>query len=169
MAKLEGNKWLVQNVKGQKGIEIVIQDQKQSVQIFKADDSLITVKGKCTTISVDGSKKTAVIFESARGAEPNAEAVEVAATVTGCQAPRASGSHAVEPTPPGASLRSGTHGTKRRRHQARPRGQPCGPEAERAIFRNCSRALRRKAPWVQLRTRFFREDVCKAALPVRCA
>jgi hypothetical protein len=30
--------------------------------------------------------------------EPNAEAVEVAATATGCQAPCASGSHAIDPT-----------------------------------------------------------------------
>jgi len=66
MAKceLQANKWVVEGQKGNNNISIDCQDQKQSVMIYKCDQSVVTIKGKLTSISVDGCKKVGVIFDS---------------------------------------------------------------------------------------------------------
>jgi hypothetical protein len=102
-------------------------------------------------------------------AEPNAEAIEVAATATGCQVPRASGSHAVDPTP--------ARSKSTRRIEVGEEGDAevwisRATEWSRGHASDFSKLLaarRRKAPWVQLRMRLFREGACKTALTVRCA
>jgi len=63
MAKLEGHKWHVENLKGRKDLVVTSSDNKQAVIIYKVEDSVITVKGKITTISIDQTKKTGIIFD----------------------------------------------------------------------------------------------------------
>jgi len=62
---LEGNKWVVENQSGNRDIVISETEPKQTVYIFGCVNSTIQVKGKVNAITVDGCKKTAVVFENA--------------------------------------------------------------------------------------------------------
>ena len=53
---------LVAEVK-QSGLEIEA-DVKQTVYVYQCTDSVLTIKGKCNAITLDGCKKTAVVFDS---------------------------------------------------------------------------------------------------------
>jgi adenylyl cyclase-associated protein len=63
MAKLEGNKWFVENITDKQDIVVVPTAFMQSVFIRKCTKAVITIQGKCNAISVEGSKETGVIFD----------------------------------------------------------------------------------------------------------
>eukprot|EP01119_Soliformovum_irregulare_P006967 TRINITY_DN19377_c0_g1_i1.p1 TRINITY_DN19377_c0_g1~~TRINITY_DN19377_c0_g1_i1.p1 ORF type:complete len:161 (+),score=41.56 TRINITY_DN19377_c0_g1_i1:117-599(+) len=63
MATLNGNKWNVDNVKTKEPVTINITENKQSVDIFKAEGAVIIVKGKCTSITINNCKKTGIVFD----------------------------------------------------------------------------------------------------------
>jgi len=56
-------KWTISNIDGDKKIEIKISETKQSVYVYKVDNSNIIIKGKCTTITMDDCRKSVLIFE----------------------------------------------------------------------------------------------------------
>jgi len=60
--KLESTKWKVENQKGAQ-LTVEVDNPKQSVYIYKCTDSVITVKGKASSIAVDTCTKTAVVFD----------------------------------------------------------------------------------------------------------
>jgi adenylyl cyclase-associated protein len=61
---LEGNKWCIEN--HNEGMhEVTATDGKQTVYIYKVDNSVVKVNGKINAIILDTCKKTAVIFENA--------------------------------------------------------------------------------------------------------
>jgi len=61
--KLDGNKWIVRNVKDKKDVEIKITEPKQAVLISRVQGSVITVKGKCTAISVADASASGILFD----------------------------------------------------------------------------------------------------------
>jgi len=61
--ELKGSKWHVEGFKGKNDIVVEVTEAKQSVLVFKCEQSVVTVKGKCTSVSLDNSKKSAVIFD----------------------------------------------------------------------------------------------------------
>lgn len=65
--ELRDRKWVVEFQEGNK--EIVIEaDMKQTVYIYKCNNSTIQIKGKVNSVTCDGCKKTAVVFEDCIGA-----------------------------------------------------------------------------------------------------
>eukprot|EP00051_Salpingoeca_urceolata_P009651 m.117257 g.117257 ORF g.117257 m.117257 type:complete len:196 (-) comp16395_c0_seq7:135-722(-) len=62
---LDGKKWKVEFQEGNR--EIVIDDVELShtVYIYKCNNSTIQIKGKVNSITCDGCKKTAVVFDNA--------------------------------------------------------------------------------------------------------
>lgn len=68
----EGNKDLV--IEG---------NMKQTIYIYKCKDSTIQVKGKINSITMDGCKKTAVVFENVLGTVDFVNCQSVQAQVTG--------------------------------------------------------------------------------------
>jgi len=61
--KLESSKWKVENQKGQKELVVQVENSKQSVYIYKCTDSVITIKGKTSSIALDSCTKTAIVFD----------------------------------------------------------------------------------------------------------
>eukprot|EP01111_Echinosteliopsis_oligospora_P006038 TRINITY_DN199_c0_g1_i3.p1 TRINITY_DN199_c0_g1~~TRINITY_DN199_c0_g1_i3.p1 ORF type:complete len:169 (-),score=54.84 TRINITY_DN199_c0_g1_i3:68-574(-) len=61
--ELQQDKWVVEYVKGAKDVVISIDNPKQRVYIYKANDAAIVIKGKCNSVVVDASIKTAVVFD----------------------------------------------------------------------------------------------------------
>uniref|UniRef100_A0A1I7YXM6 Adenylyl cyclase-associated protein n=1 Tax=Steinernema glaseri TaxID=37863 RepID=A0A1I7YXM6_9BILA len=59
-----GKQWNVEYFKDNKEIIVNVKDMKQTVYIFKCENSVIQVKGKCNSITLDGCKKTSVVFDS---------------------------------------------------------------------------------------------------------
>jgi len=62
---LDGNKWAVDHQVGNRNIVIEETEAKQTVYIYQCDTSTIQIKGKINNITLDGCKKTAVVFETA--------------------------------------------------------------------------------------------------------
>ncbi|EFA82907.1 cyclase associated protein [Heterostelium album PN500] len=62
---LESNKWAVEHQVGNKNIIIAETDPRQTVYVYQCTDSVIQVKGKVNAITLDGCKKTAIVFENA--------------------------------------------------------------------------------------------------------
>jgi adenylyl cyclase-associated protein len=60
---LEGKKWNVEYHHDNKNIIISETEMKQTVYIFKCDNCTIQVKGKVNAITMDGCKKSALVFE----------------------------------------------------------------------------------------------------------
>jgi len=60
---LDGKKWIVEHFKGNKNIKISA-EPNQSVSIYKCEDSIITVEGKCNNIVCNSSKKVAIVLDS---------------------------------------------------------------------------------------------------------
>jgi len=79
---LESNKWTIEYQKGNKQIVIEETDPKQTVYIYQCQDSVIQIKGKVNAITLDGCKKTAVVFENciASADVVNCNSVEVQVT-----------------------------------------------------------------------------------------
>jgi len=63
--ELVGNKWVVEWQEGNNNIEINETEPKQVIYIYKCERSVIKVKGKINSISVDGCKRVGVVFENA--------------------------------------------------------------------------------------------------------
>jgi adenylyl cyclase-associated protein len=62
--ELEGKKWVVENQVGQKQLIIDRTEMNQSINVYKCDDCILTVKGKVNSITVDLSKKFSIVFEN---------------------------------------------------------------------------------------------------------
>jgi len=62
---LAGKKWNVENYSNNQEIKITETSMNQTVYIYGCDNCLITVEGKVNQITLDGCKKTSVVFESA--------------------------------------------------------------------------------------------------------
>ncbi|KAL6063447.1 suppressor of rasval19 [Balamuthia mandrillaris] len=61
--ELDGSKWNVQYQKGNSSIVVEAQNNKETVNIFSCEDSVVQVKGKVTNILVNGCTKVGVVFE----------------------------------------------------------------------------------------------------------
>eukprot|EP01098_Paradermamoeba_levis_P004776 TRINITY_DN203_c0_g1_i3.p1 TRINITY_DN203_c0_g1~~TRINITY_DN203_c0_g1_i3.p1 ORF type:complete len:196 (+),score=71.39 TRINITY_DN203_c0_g1_i3:172-759(+) len=62
---LDGNKWNVHWQFDNKEIVLADVEPKQTIYIYKSENSVVHVKGKINNITIDGCKKVAVIFENA--------------------------------------------------------------------------------------------------------
>jgi len=81
--ELDGKKWNVEYQNGNRNIVISDVNTKQSVYIFRCTDSTVQVKGKVNSITLDGCKKVAVVFEDAIAALEMINCQSVQAQVTG--------------------------------------------------------------------------------------
>ncbi|CAH8502416.1 unnamed protein product [Heterobilharzia americana] len=61
--ELRSNKWVVENFKNAKNLQIVATETKQTVYIYKCTECTIQIKGKINSIMLDGCKKTGVVFD----------------------------------------------------------------------------------------------------------
>lgn len=67
--ELDGKKWMIEYQRGNKGLQID-GNMKQTVYVFKCEDSTITVNGKVNSIILDSCKKCALVFnDSVAGLE----------------------------------------------------------------------------------------------------
>ncbi|KAK5579170.1 hypothetical protein RB653_008849 [Dictyostelium firmibasis] len=62
---LQGNKWAIEYQVNNKEIIIAEPDSRQTVYIFQCVNSLVQIKGKVNAITLDGCKKTSIVFENA--------------------------------------------------------------------------------------------------------
>jgi len=62
--ELNGKKWVIEHQKDNKSIVIDDCNIKQTVYIYKCEGSTIQIKGKVNGITLDGCKKTAVVFDN---------------------------------------------------------------------------------------------------------
>ncbi|KAN0019677.1 hypothetical protein ACTFIU_002898 [Dictyostelium citrinum] len=62
---LQGNKWSIEYQVNNKEIIIAEPDSRQTVYIFQCVNSLVQIKGKVNAITLDGCKKTSIVFENA--------------------------------------------------------------------------------------------------------
>jgi adenylyl cyclase-associated protein len=76
---LEGNKWVVEFQDNNKNIQITETEAKQTVYVYKSDNSVVHISGKINNITLDACKRTGVVFESAISAVElvNCTSVEV--------------------------------------------------------------------------------------------
>jgi adenylyl cyclase-associated protein len=76
---LEGNKWVVEFQDNNKNIQITETEAKQTVYIYKSDNSVVHISGKINNITLDACRRTGVVFESAISAVElvNCNSVEV--------------------------------------------------------------------------------------------
>jgi len=63
--ELTGNKWLVEWQENNNNIEISETELKQTIYIYKCEKSVIKIKGKVNSVSLDGCKRVSVVFEHA--------------------------------------------------------------------------------------------------------
>ena len=61
--KLDGSKWLCEHQVKQAGLSIE-REPKHTVYVYQCSDSVLEVKGKCNAITLDGCKKTALVFDT---------------------------------------------------------------------------------------------------------
>jgi adenylyl cyclase-associated protein len=61
---LEGNKWTVEYQVGNKEIVIDQTEVKQTVYIYRCQNSVIQIKGKVNAVTVDECSKTGIVFEN---------------------------------------------------------------------------------------------------------
>jgi adenylyl cyclase-associated protein len=75
---LDGNKWVVEFQQGAQ-LEITETEPKQTVYIYRSENTTVQIKGKVNTIILDACKKVGVVFENAiSGVEVvNSTSVEV--------------------------------------------------------------------------------------------
>lgn len=79
---LDGKKWMVEHQNGNKDIEIE-GNMKQTVYVYKCINSKIVVKGKVNSITIDGCKKCALIFDNSVAALEVIGSQSIQAQVTG--------------------------------------------------------------------------------------
>jgi len=63
--ELSGNKWIIEWQEGNSNIEITETELKQTIYIYKCTKSVIRIKGKVNSVSLDGCIRTSVVFEDA--------------------------------------------------------------------------------------------------------
>ncbi|RWS01151.1 adenylate cyclase-associated protein-like protein [Dinothrombium tinctorium] len=61
--ELDGKRWLIEYQIGQKQLVVNCTEMNQSVSVYKCKDSVITVKGKANSITLDSCSKTGVVFD----------------------------------------------------------------------------------------------------------
>eukprot|EP00161_Ancyromonas_sigmoides_P008865 TRINITY_DN21_c1_g1_i1.p1 TRINITY_DN21_c1_g1~~TRINITY_DN21_c1_g1_i1.p1 ORF type:complete len:219 (-),score=94.27 TRINITY_DN21_c1_g1_i1:96-752(-) len=61
--ELDGTKWRVEGFKGRKDLEIVVENPKQVLYCYGLVNCVVTVRGKCNHITLDGCTKTGVVFD----------------------------------------------------------------------------------------------------------
>ena len=61
--QLNGTKWQVENHVGVQDVKVTPENQKQSVYVYKCNESVITISGKCSSIAIDTCEKTGIIFD----------------------------------------------------------------------------------------------------------
>uniref|UniRef100_A0A8R1TRR8 Adenylyl cyclase-associated protein n=1 Tax=Onchocerca volvulus TaxID=6282 RepID=A0A8R1TRR8_ONCVO len=59
-----GKQWNVDYYKNNKNVIVEVKDMKQTVYIFKCENSVIQIKGKVNSITLDSCKKTSVVFDN---------------------------------------------------------------------------------------------------------
>uniref|UniRef100_A0A8R1HT34 Adenylyl cyclase-associated protein n=1 Tax=Caenorhabditis japonica TaxID=281687 RepID=A0A8R1HT34_CAEJA len=59
-----GKQWIVEYFVNEPNIVIDVADKKQTVYIFRCENSVIKVNGKANSITLDGCKKTSVVFDA---------------------------------------------------------------------------------------------------------
>lgn len=57
-----GKQWNVEYYKGKQDLVVEITDMKQTVYIYKCEGCLIQINGKVNSVTLDGCKKTSVVF-----------------------------------------------------------------------------------------------------------
>eukprot|EP01113_Clastostelium_recurvatum_P039159 TRINITY_DN594_c0_g1_i1.p1 TRINITY_DN594_c0_g1~~TRINITY_DN594_c0_g1_i1.p1 ORF type:complete len:180 (+),score=59.17 TRINITY_DN594_c0_g1_i1:45-542(+) len=62
--ELEGTKWRVEHQKGKNDLVINVEAPKQSVYLFKCQDTVVQIKGKVSSVCLDACTKTAVVFDT---------------------------------------------------------------------------------------------------------
>eukprot|EP01096_Ripella_sp_DP13-Kostka_P010673 TRINITY_DN424_c0_g1_i1.p1 TRINITY_DN424_c0_g1~~TRINITY_DN424_c0_g1_i1.p1 ORF type:complete len:161 (+),score=103.90 TRINITY_DN424_c0_g1_i1:87-569(+) len=62
MARLENNKWKIENIDGNNEIIVTPGAVKESIQIFKVTNSVIQVQGKVSSISINNSSGLGIVF-----------------------------------------------------------------------------------------------------------
>lgn len=60
----DGKQWNVEYVVGNSNVVINITDKKQTVYVYKCEDSVITINGKLNSITLDNCRKTSVVFDA---------------------------------------------------------------------------------------------------------
>jgi len=61
---LEGNKWTVEFQEGNKQVNITETEPRQTVYIYKCNNSVVRITGKVNAITLDGCTKTSVVFDT---------------------------------------------------------------------------------------------------------
>jgi len=61
---LEGKKWVVEHQVGQKALKIENVEMNQVIYAFACKDSVLTIKGKMNSITLDSCVKTAIVFDN---------------------------------------------------------------------------------------------------------
>ncbi|MCP9257264.1 Adenylyl cyclase-associated protein [Dirofilaria immitis] len=59
-----GKQWNVEYYKNNNNVMIEVKDMKQTVYVFKCDNSVIQIKGKVNSVTLDSCKKTSIVFDS---------------------------------------------------------------------------------------------------------
>lgn len=62
---LEGNKWVVEFQSGAQGLRITETEPRQTIYIYRCENTTIQISGKVNTIIIDACKKVGVVFENA--------------------------------------------------------------------------------------------------------
>ena len=62
--ELEGKKWLVENHQDNSQLAISETNMSQSINVFNCSDSLLMVKGKVNSITVNNCKKFSLVFDN---------------------------------------------------------------------------------------------------------
>lgn len=61
--ELEGKKWLVEYQLNQPSLVITETEMNQSVNLYKCRDTVVQIKGKVNSVTIDSCTKTAVVFQ----------------------------------------------------------------------------------------------------------
>ncbi|KAL6042671.1 F-actin-capping protein subunit alpha [Balamuthia mandrillaris] len=80
---LEGNKWVVEYQFNNSSIVIEETEARQTVYIYKCENSVIQIKGKVNAITIDSCKKTGVVFENAIATAETVNCSSIQLQVTG--------------------------------------------------------------------------------------
>ncbi|VDK88541.1 unnamed protein product [Litomosoides sigmodontis] len=59
-----GKQWNLEYYKNNNSVVVEVSDMKQTVYVFKCENSVIQIKGKVNSVTLDSCKKTSVIFDS---------------------------------------------------------------------------------------------------------
>ncbi|KAI0564975.1 CARP motif [Gracilaria domingensis] len=65
VCELSGKKWSVEYQKDNQEVIVEVASMKHTVYVYKCEKSVIQVKGKCNSISIDSCKKVDLVFEDA--------------------------------------------------------------------------------------------------------